>query len=99
MTEFGSTQVVAEVMTEERGGVAYLTLNRPQALNALSLEMIRAITDALKRWGGRSGGTRWWWRARAARRSVPAATSAGSSQGMARRGPAARPVLRRGIRA
>lgn len=50
MTEFGSTQVVAEVMTEERGGVAYLTLNRPQALNALSLEMIRAITDALTRW-------------------------------------------------
>ncbi|WP_454765566.1 enoyl-CoA hydratase/isomerase family protein [Cupriavidus campinensis] len=43
-------QAVAEVGTEVRGGVAYLTLNRPQALNALSLEMIRAITGALVRW-------------------------------------------------
>lgn len=42
MTEFVSTQL--------QGGVAYLTLTRPQALNALSLEMIRAITDALQRW-------------------------------------------------
>jgi len=42
MTEFVSTQV--------QGGVAYLTLTRPQALNALSLEMIRAFTDALQRW-------------------------------------------------
>ncbi|MEK7319167.1 MAG: enoyl-CoA hydratase/isomerase family protein [Pseudomonadota bacterium] len=42
MTEFVSTQV--------QGGVAYLTLTRPQALNALSLEMIRAITGALQSW-------------------------------------------------
>lgn len=42
MTEFVSTTV--------QGGVAYLTLNRPQALNALSLDMIRAITGALKGW-------------------------------------------------
>lgn len=54
MTEIGSTQavpeLVTEVMTEVRGGVAYLTLNRPQALNALSLDMIRAMTAALTRW-------------------------------------------------
>jgi len=42
MTEFVSTEV--------QGGVAYLTLTRPQALNALSLDMIRAMTDALQRW-------------------------------------------------
>ncbi|SOY46336.1 enoyl-CoA hydratase/isomerase family protein [Cupriavidus taiwanensis] len=42
MTEF--------VTTEVRGGIGYLTLNRPQALNALSLDMIRAITQALQDW-------------------------------------------------
>ncbi|MFJ5381863.1 enoyl-CoA hydratase/isomerase family protein [Cupriavidus sp. CER94] len=42
MTEFVSTAV--------QGGVAYLTLTRPQALNALSLDMIRAITQALQQW-------------------------------------------------
>lgn len=42
MTEFVATTV--------QGGVGYLTLTRPQALNALSLEMIRAMTDALQRW-------------------------------------------------
>ncbi|WP_432257414.1 enoyl-CoA hydratase/isomerase family protein [Cupriavidus sp. TMH.W2] len=42
MTEF--------VTTEVRGGIGYLTLNRPQALNALSLDMIRAITQALQAW-------------------------------------------------
>ncbi|SDC05813.1 enoyl-CoA hydratase [Cupriavidus sp. YR651] len=42
MTDFVATQV--------QGGVAYLTLTRPQALNALSLDMIRAITEALERW-------------------------------------------------
>ncbi|MBB1633791.1 enoyl-CoA hydratase/isomerase family protein [Cupriavidus sp. UME77] len=38
------------VTSEIRGGIGYLTLNRPQALNALSLEMIRAITQALNAW-------------------------------------------------
>ena len=42
MTEF--------VLTQVQGGVAYLTLSRPQALNALSLDMIRAITGALQSW-------------------------------------------------
>ncbi len=42
MTEF----VTAEV----QGGVGYLTLTRPQALNALSLEMIRAMTATLNAW-------------------------------------------------
>lgn len=42
MTEF--------VATEVQGGVGYLTLTRPQALNALSLDMVRAITQALDQW-------------------------------------------------
>lgn len=39
-----------EVISEVRGRVGCITLNRPQALNALSLAMIRAITAALRAW-------------------------------------------------
>jgi enoyl-CoA hydratase/carnithine racemase len=39
-----------EVLTEVRGQVGFMTLNRPKALNALSLEMIRALTTCLTRW-------------------------------------------------
>lgn len=38
------------VLTERRGHLGVLTLNRAQALNALSLEMIRAITGQLLAW-------------------------------------------------
>jgi enoyl-CoA hydratase/carnithine racemase len=38
------------VIAELRGRVGCITLNRPQALNALSLGMIRAITQALLAW-------------------------------------------------
>ncbi|MDI9333467.1 MAG: enoyl-CoA hydratase/isomerase family protein [Cytophagales bacterium] len=38
------------VLTEVQGGIARLTLNRPSALNALSLAMIRAIATALVAW-------------------------------------------------
>jgi enoyl-CoA hydratase len=40
------THVVAEI----RGRVGCITLNRPKALNALSLDMIRQITQALQAW-------------------------------------------------
>ena len=40
------THVIAEVM----GRVGCITLNRPKALNALSLDMIRSITQALEDW-------------------------------------------------
>jgi enoyl-CoA hydratase len=39
-----------EVITEVRGDAGFITLNRPQALNALSLDMIRALTAALLAW-------------------------------------------------
>jgi enoyl-CoA hydratase len=38
------------VLAECRGHLGILTLNRPQALNALSLEMIRALTAQLLAW-------------------------------------------------
>ncbi|MBL0726693.1 enoyl-CoA hydratase/isomerase family protein [Piscinibacter sp. HJYY11] len=38
------------VLTEVRGQLGVITLNRPSALNALSLSMIRQITAALQRW-------------------------------------------------
>ena len=39
-----------EVQTELCGQVGFITLNRPRALNALSLDMIRALTRCLLRW-------------------------------------------------
>ena len=38
------------VVAEVRAGLGVLTLNRPAALNALSLEMIRALDAALRAW-------------------------------------------------
>jgi enoyl-CoA hydratase len=38
------------VIAELRGRVGCITLNRPKALNALSLDMIRSLTAALRRW-------------------------------------------------
>lgn len=39
-----------EVLCEVRGQVGFITLNRPQALNALTLSMIRALTVRLLVW-------------------------------------------------
>jgi enoyl-CoA hydratase/carnithine racemase len=41
---------MGEVLAEVRSGVGLLTLNRPRALNALSLPMIRELTAILRRW-------------------------------------------------
>jgi enoyl-CoA hydratase/carnithine racemase len=38
------------VIAEIRGRVGCITLNRPQALNALSMDMIRSLTSTLQRW-------------------------------------------------
>ncbi len=47
-----SETTVAEptVLAEVSGGVGRLVLNRPKALNALDLAMIRALTEALEAW-------------------------------------------------
>ncbi len=45
-----TTAPTASVLAERRAHLGILTLNRPQALNALSLEMIRALTAQLRAW-------------------------------------------------
>ncbi len=42
--------VTADVVAEVSGHAGLLTLNRPRALNALSLDMVRALSEALLRW-------------------------------------------------
>jgi enoyl-CoA hydratase/carnithine racemase len=40
----------SSVLVEVRGQVGFITLNRPKALNALSLEMVRALLQCLLAW-------------------------------------------------
>jgi enoyl-CoA hydratase len=40
----------AEALIERRGRAGVIVLNRPKALNALTLTMVRVIADALDRW-------------------------------------------------
>lgn len=40
----------SEVLTEVRGRVGFITLNRPKALNALSLQMVRDLAAVLRTW-------------------------------------------------
>jgi len=39
-----------DILIEERGRLGLITLNRPDALNALTLDMVRAMRVALDRW-------------------------------------------------
>jgi enoyl-CoA hydratase len=45
----------AEIVVDVQGQVGLLTLNRPKALNALTLPMVRALTAALVRWRDDAG--------------------------------------------
>lgn len=40
----------APVLTERRGACGLITLNRPRAINALTLEMVHLVGDALRAW-------------------------------------------------
>ena len=46
------TAAQGELLAHVRDGVASVTLNRPQALNALSFAMLRALSDWLEAWRG-----------------------------------------------
>ena len=45
-----TTTASTDILVERRGNAGLITLNRPKALNALSLHMVRDITKALKAW-------------------------------------------------
>ncbi len=45
-----NTAAAAEVLSEVRGQVGFITLNRPRALNALSLGMVRDLMAILRAW-------------------------------------------------
>src|SRR4051794_6585689 len=40
----------ADILFDRRGAAGLVTLNRPQALNAVSLAMVRALTQQLAQW-------------------------------------------------
>ncbi len=44
------SRTTGDVLTEVRGQVGFITLNRPKALNALSLPMVRELAAALTAW-------------------------------------------------
>lgn len=44
------SDATVDVLCEARGAMGFITLNRPQALNALTLSMIRALTTCLLAW-------------------------------------------------
>ena len=46
---------MSDVLSEVRGSVGFITLNRPRALNALSLDMIRELTRVLLAWQADDG--------------------------------------------
>jgi enoyl-CoA hydratase len=48
----------AEILFEERGAAGIVTLNRPQALNALNLRMVLALRAQLYAWAGKPAITR-----------------------------------------
>ena len=48
--EVSSNEVKSDIIVERSGSAGLITLNRPKALNALSLQMVRDLTAALTAW-------------------------------------------------
>ena len=44
------SESASDIVVERRGNAGLITLNRPKALNALSLQMVQGITAALQAW-------------------------------------------------
>ncbi len=49
-TEMKKIDMAGDVVTERRGNAGLITLNRPKALNALSLQMVRDLLGTLRAW-------------------------------------------------
>lgn len=49
-TEQKKPDAQGHVLAERRGNLGFITLNRPKALNALSLQMVRDLSSTLKAW-------------------------------------------------
>jgi enoyl-CoA hydratase/carnithine racemase len=49
-TEVKTIDASSDVVTERRGNAGLITLNRPKALNALSLQMVRELLSTLRAW-------------------------------------------------
>ena len=49
-TEVKQIDLAGDVLTERRGNAGLITLNRPKALNALSLQMVRELLGTLRAW-------------------------------------------------
>ncbi|CAN5382684.1 enoyl-CoA hydratase/isomerase family protein [soil metagenome] len=49
-TEMKKIDAAGDVLTERRGNAGLITLNRPKALNALSLQMVRDLLGILRAW-------------------------------------------------
>ena len=50
MDVLGKMNAKSDIVLERRGSAGLITLNRPKALNALSLQMVRDLTAALRAW-------------------------------------------------
>ena len=55
MNETTHLKTSGDILTEVRGQVGFITLNRPKALNALSLQMVRDLAAALLAWRDDAG--------------------------------------------
>jgi len=55
MNQTTHTPGKSDILSEVRGQVGFITLNRPKALNALSLQMVRDLTALLTAWRNDAG--------------------------------------------
>ena len=65
---------MSHLLKSVEDGVMKIVLNRPDAMNALSREMMSGLQEALEEAAGSRDVAAWWCAGRATRRFAPAAT-------------------------